>query len=179
MSDDKPIAKPASTAAVDVIWKELSGIFANVIKDLDERKASATVAAMRERYPDETTDQIVERLIRDKCLRAAGVGAVSSGAAIVPGIGTFASLTVGIAADIGMTFKLQAELALEVAAAHGRRLSESEKRSSVMLITGMSSGANQVLKQATTKATQVYAEKWVAHALPTYVVEHQAKTTTL
>lgn len=148
------------------LWNNLNTLFAKVISEVDERDAIAAVTAMREAHPEETVEQIIERLIRDTCLQTAGIGAASAAAAILPGLGTAASLTVGVAADIGATFKLQAELVLEIAAARNYTLSETEKRTAVMAITGVSSGANQALKAASTKALTRYAEKWVAHALP-------------
>lgn len=75
-------------------------------------------------HPDEDQTALVERLIWDACKRSAAVGAVTSGTVILPGIGTAASLTVGVAADIGATFKLQAELVSQIAAARASVLEE-------------------------------------------------------
>ena len=102
---------------------------------------------LRSKIPEASTEQVVDELIRRKCMKAGSVGAVTSGAAILPGLGTFASLTFGVAADIGMTFKMQAELVLEIAAAHARDLSPGEKRRLILLVTGVSTGANQALSQ--------------------------------
>src|SRR5262249_11926588 len=78
---------------------------------------------------------------------------------------------------------LQAELVLEIAAAHERTLTDEEKRAAVLLITGMSGGANQALskagERATLKITQRYAQKWLAHALPLVRVAASAATNVL
>lgn len=140
------------------------------INDVDEVAAAKRVAALRRRYPDEPAEELAERLIREKCLRAGAVGAVTSGAALLPGLGTFASLTFGVAADIGMTFKLQAELVLEIATLYDRTLTPEEKRRVVLLVTGISAGANQVLTkvgaEVAERATQRLAERAVIKAIP-------------
>lgn len=165
------------------LWQSLLAQFGKVIDDVDMSAAAARVDGERKVHPNDTIDALVERLIRDKCMKTGTVGAVTSGAAIIPGIGTAASLTIGVAADIGATFKLQAQLVLEIAAAHDRTLTNEEKRASVLLITGMSGGANKALskasEQATLKITERYAQKWLAHALPIVGVAASATTNVL
>lgn len=165
------------------VWQDLLDQFGRVISEIDMAAAAERVRAEQESHPDDTTDELIERLIREKCMKTATVGAVTSGSAIVPGIGTAASLTLGLAADIGATFKLQAELVLEIAAAHGRTLNNVEKRSAILLITGISSGANRAISsagtQATLKITERYAQKWVTHALPVVGVAASAATNAL
>lgn len=183
-SDDDPASKRQNAAAgKQFVWHDLLAQFGKAIDDVDMAAAAARVDAEREAHADDTTDILIERLIREKCMKTGTIGAVTSGAALVPGIGTVASLTFGVAADIGATFKLQAELVLEIAAAHRRMLTNEEKRAAVLLITGMSGGANQVLakagEQATIKLTERYAQKWLTHALPLVGVAASAATNVL
>lgn len=142
----------------------------NVISSADAEAASKTVDALRKSKPEATTDEIVDLLIRRKCMQTGSVGAITSGAAIIPGIGTISAITFGVAADIGMTFKLQAELTLEIAYAYGRELTENEKRRIILGITGMSAGVNTGLQKAgqqiATKATAQLAQKSVVKAIP-------------
>jgi hypothetical protein len=172
-----------SAGGKSTAWQFLLAQFAQTISDVDMAAAALRVEEQRNAHPDEDTGALVERLIREKCIRTGTVGAVTSGAAIIPGIGTAASLTVGVAADIGATFKLQAELVLEIAAAHDRNLTDEEKRTAVLLITGMSGGVNQALslagKRATIKITERYAQKWISHALPVVGVAASAATNAL
>ncbi|NJK79127.1 MAG: hypothetical protein HC876_11865 [Chloroflexaceae bacterium] len=130
-----------------------------------------------------TVDELVERLIREKCQRTAMVGAVTSGSAFIPGLGTLAALTVGVAADIGMTFKLQAELVLEIAAAYERTLNEGEKQRAIMVVTGLSAGGVQLSSnlgaRVSSQLTERYAQKWLAHALPIIGVAASAGTNVL
>ena len=86
----------------------------NVISDVDIQAATNRVKALREDNPNLTREELSQMLIREKCQRTGTVGAVTAGAGIIPGIGTAAAVTLGTAADIGMTFKLQAELVLEI-----------------------------------------------------------------
>jgi hypothetical protein len=140
------------------------------IHKADEVAAAERVQEIRQQQPEASTDDVIQELIRRKCIKAGSVGAVTSGAALIPGLGTLASLTFGVAADIGLTFKLQTELVLEIAAAHGKALSESEKQRVVLLVTGLSMGANQAVTRMGTRMSQVATERLarrsVAKAIP-------------
>jgi hypothetical protein len=65
---------------------------------------------------------------------------------------------------------MQAELVLEIAAAHGHQLSPTEKRNAVLIVTGISSGGNKLLEKAgeqiAKKATERLVEKSIAKAIP-------------
>src|SRR5262245_49203948 len=117
-------AEADQVGLVDRLTESLTGY----INDADEKAAAERVAALRQKQPDAPVEDLADSLIKRKCFRAGAVGAVTSGAALIPGLGTFASLTFGVAADIGMTFKLQAELVLELAALYGHSLTPDEKR---------------------------------------------------
>jgi hypothetical protein len=95
---------------------------------------------------------------------------VTSGTALIPGLGTLAALTFGVAADIGMTFKMQTELVLEIAAVHHHELSPDEKERVVLLVTGINAEANQAVTCAgakiSQKATERLAERSIAKAIP-------------
>jgi uncharacterized protein (DUF697 family) len=69
-----------------------------------------------------------------------------------------------------MTFKLQAELVLELASLYGHPLTPDEKRRAILVVTGISAGANQILskvgKEVAERATQQLAERAVVKAIP-------------
>jgi hypothetical protein len=140
------------------------------ISEADMAAASDRVSQLLAANPQASTEELVGLLIRHKCWQTGVIGAVTSGLAIIPGLGTVAALTFGVAADIGMTFKLQAELVLEIAAAHGHDLTLEEKRRIILTVTGISAGVNQALqavgKRIAIKATQLLAEKAVVKAIP-------------
>jgi hypothetical protein len=139
------------------------------IDDVDEEAAAERVEALREDHPEVSADELVELLVKRKCMQTGAVGVITSGASMVPGLGTLVSLTFGVAADIGMTFKYQAELVLELAAVYEHKLNPIEKRRVVMLITGLSAGANQALRKAgqqiAEKATERLAQKSLTRAI--------------
>lgn len=174
---------PAVQQEVDdlanVVMKKIFG----VIHDVDIAAATRRVEALRAKYPDETPEQLAQRLIRDKLQRTGAVGAVTSGAGLIPGIGTAAALTLGVAADVGATFKLQAELVLEVAAVYDYPLTEAEKQQLVLLITGLSAGTSALARKAGEKiALEVgerFAEKAIVKALPIVGVIASAGTNAL
>ncbi len=153
------------------------------IDDVDEEAAAERVAALREDHPEASAGELVELLVKRKCMQTGAIGAITSGASMIPGLGTVVSLTFGVAADIGMTFKLQAELVLEIAAVYEHKLNPIEKRRVVMLITGLSAGANQALRKAgqrvAEKATERLAQKSVTKAIPVIGVAASAGTNIL
>ena len=133
--------------------------------------------------PDASTDELVRSLIRKKCQQTGAVGAATSGTALVPGIGTLTALTLGAVADISVAFRMQAELVLEIAAAHGRLLTEEEKQRAIMLVTGLSAGANQLLARSGGKVSveisERMAQKWMTKALPILGIALSAGTNVL
>ncbi|MBK9051927.1 MAG: hypothetical protein IPL78_13760 [Chloroflexi bacterium] len=140
------------------------------INDADEKAAAQRVAELRQKNPTATPEELADMLIKNKCRQAGAVGGITSGTSLIPGLGTVASLTFGVAADIGLTFKMQAELVIEIAAAFNHTFTEHEKRNVVLIVTGMSAGANQLLTRAgreiAEKASERLAAKSVAKAIP-------------
>jgi hypothetical protein len=140
------------------------------INDADEKAAAQRVAELRQKNPNAAPEALADILIKNKCLQAGAVGGVTSGTSLIPGLGTVASLTFGVAADIGLTFKMQAELVIEIAAAFNHPLTETEKRNVVLVVTGMSAGANQLLTRAGREIAEQVSErlaaKSVAKAIP-------------
>ena len=166
-------------STANALMKKLFG----VIHDVDIAAAAERVQALKEKYPEATPEELSQRLIRDKCQRTGAVGAVTSGAGLIPGIGTAAALTLGVAADIGATFKLQAALVLEIATVYDYPLTESEKQRLVLLITGLSAGTSALARKAGQKiALEVgerFAEKAIVKALPVIGVIASAGTNVL
>jgi hypothetical protein len=136
-----------------------------IISDVDIEAAAERVNALKEKYPDASPEQLSQILIREKAQRTGSVGAVTSGAGLVPGLGTAAAMTLGVAADIGATFKLQAELVLEIAAAYDYPLTEQEKQQIVMLITGISAGTTTMARRMGQRASLRIGEKVAERAI--------------
>lgn len=140
------------------------------VNDADAGAAFQRVQRLHAQNPDVGMDELAERLIRQKAVQTGLVGAVTAGAALAPGVGTVASIMLGTAADVGVTLRLQAELTLELAALHGRELSQSEWRNAIMLVSGASVGAEQVMteagRQLARKASARFAGRSFLKAIP-------------
>ena len=119
-----------------------------VISDVDLETAEKRVQELRQKYPNASPAELSQKLISGKSRRTGTVGAATSGAGLIPGLGTAAAVTLGVAADVGMTFKLQAELVLEIAAVYDYPLTENEKQQLVMFITGLSAGTTALSRKA-------------------------------
>lgn len=181
MSDLELVTTPDETQSrkfilADKVMDRLS----KAIDDTDEQEAAARVAQLRAKYPGDTLEQLSNRLIVAKARETAVVGATTSAAMIIPGIGTIAGLTLGIAADFGITFKLQAELVLEIATLYGQTMTPEEKRRVVMLVTGLSAGtttlAHRAGKGISKRVTARLGSKYVVRVMP--VVGMAASATT-
>ncbi|MCP4359355.1 MAG: DUF697 domain-containing protein [Chloroflexi bacterium] len=153
---------------------------AQVIDETDETAALAQVSKLKANNPDAPPEELVNHLVMQKCRDTAVVGGTTSGAMLIPGLGTISALTVGIAADLSLTFKMQAELVLEIAAVYNHHLTPEEKRRVVLLVTGLSAGTtavahrtgNRLAKRATTRI----ASKYVAKAIPFIGIAASATT---
>jgi uncharacterized protein (DUF697 family) len=164
----------------------IQGLVEQVMSAIDKTDAQAALQRVRDlrtRHPDDADALLVERLIRQRCLQAGAVGAVTSGAATIPGIGTIATLVFGVAADLQMTYKIQSELVLEIAALYGQEISLDDKRYIVALVTGMSAGANQLVRKAgaelAAQASERMAQRALAKAIPVLGVAASAGANTL
>lgn len=170
-----PEARQKSNALFDMLMKAVS--------DVDISAAGERVKTFQVKYPNASPEKIARKLIRQKCEQTATVGAVTAGAGLIPGVGTAAAVIVGTAADIGATFKLQAELVLEVAHLYNYPLSDEEKQRLVLAITGISAGTSVALRRvgqrASLKLSEKFAEKSFMKALPVVGVLASAGTNVL
>lgn len=174
---------PETLNEVDSRVSRLTETLFGVISDVDIDAATERVEEFKKKYPSAAPPELAQKLIREKCQRTGAVGAVTSGAGLIPGIGTAAAVTLGVAADIGATFKLQAELVLEIAKTYDYPLSEEEKQRIVMLITGLSAGTTALARRAghaaTLKIGERFAERAILKALPIIGVAASAGTNVL
>jgi len=179
--------EPATLEDIDERAGTLSRLVYNAISDVDLGKAVEKVAQLREKYPNASPQKLSQMLIREKCQKTGTVGAVTSGAGLIPGVGTVAAVTLGTAADIGATFKLQSELVLEIAAVYDYPLNEEEKQRIVLGVTGISAGTTALARRAgqaaaikaSEKAAGKAIEKSLIKALPVIGVMASAGTNVL
>lgn len=175
MSQEQALPNPtADSGQSQTFGKKLSNEMLNklaeFINDANEQDAVDHVAALREKMPEATNQALIDKLIYDKCVQTATSGAVTAGTGLIPGIGPALALTFGVATDIGVTFKLQAELVLEIAAVYGVEISDEEKRTILLGVTGVNMGsdfaARHIGRVVATKATKLLAGKAATKAIP-------------
>jgi uncharacterized protein (DUF697 family) len=185
-------AEKKMAAQTGDVFGQVLKLIDKAISSADEKAAAERVAAWRSDHPDASVEALAEALIKAKARQTAAVGAATSSTDVIPGLGTLAALALGAAADIGVTFRLQSELVLEIAAAYGHPLNETEKRDAVLVVTGLSVGANRLLSKAGRELGELAAERFAgrsvlkavpflgiaasagANALTTYVIGRRA-----
>ena len=158
----------------------LAGALTAAVARADENAARSRAIALREADPSAGAQVLAERLIRTRCRQAAAIGAVTSAAALMPGVGTLASMTVGVAADVTATLKLQAEMVLELAALYGVPLGEIDRKRVLFLVAGIGTGTAAVVgktgRSLARAAGERLAGRWLTHALPLVGVAASAGT---
>jgi hypothetical protein len=162
---------------------QLLAVMLQTVNHVDLKAAEKRVHAAKAKYPHDTPVELSQRLIREKCQRTGMVGVLTSGVGIIPGLGTIAAMTMGAAADIQATFKLQAELVLEIAFVYDYPLTELEKQQLIFVVTGLGSSGNalalKVGAAATEKLTEKVTQEMVVKALPVLGVIASASTNAL
>ena len=162
---------------------KLLGYLTKRFSGVNPKSAVSHVRNLRANHPELTTEELVERLIKAKCQKTAAIGAGTSAASLVPGLGTAISLTVGLAIDIGSTLKLHSELVLEIAEAHGHCLTERQRSEVLLAVTGFSTGirrlSGKAVKGLSQKAGELAGKKWLAKAVPALGMAASASTNVL
>jgi hypothetical protein len=138
--------------------------------EADLQAAARRVEALRAARPGVPTETLVRDLVAATARQTALVGASTAGAALVPGLGTVAALTLGTAADVGATLRLQTRMVLDIALLRGARPTPAEARRAVLLAAGASrAGSAAVERVGRTLSARVgerFAARWLLRALP-------------
>lgn len=152
------------------------GPLEQVIKSVLTKLSNADVLAAQKRVADKKAtyqndkQALIESIIKEKVQQTAIVGAASSGASLIPGLGTLTSLTVGAVADVSASLKLQSEMVLELASAYDYPLSDFDQQKVIFLVTGVSTGSNALFgrmgREMTKAISERYAKKWFLRAIP-------------
>lgn len=109
-----------------------------LLGEVNVAEAEAKVAALKQKYPRETPNQIAHRIMVEKAISAAGIGLATN---LIPPIA--AAL---FAVELATTARLQAETIYQVAAAYGLDLKSPARRGEVLAIFGLSLGGSNALK---------------------------------
>ena len=161
MTNDKPSTNALSgVAPLDALVDRTL----RAVNDIDADLAAQRVADIRAQRSLHG-DALVEHLIRQKARQTGMVGAVTSAAALVPGLGNITAFTIGVATDVGVTLRLQSELVLEIAAARDKTLSPAEARNALLVVTGVNMGAERLVNQAGRKLAEKAAERFAGRAI--------------
>lgn len=161
MTNQKPSTAPLTNIApLDALVDHTL----RTVNDIDADLAAQRVADIRTQR-SLSGDALVEHLIRQKARQTGMVGAVTSAAALVPGLGNLTAFTIGVATDVGVTLRLQSELVMEIAAARGKTLSPAEARNALLVVTGVNMGAERLVNQAGRKLAEKAAERFAGRAI--------------
>jgi hypothetical protein len=92
----------------------------------------ANIRRLQRRYPHASAAQLAERLERDYLAAVTGGGALVGATAVVPGVGTIASLGLSAAATVAF-LEATALYATSLAELHGIRLTDPDKASTMVM----------------------------------------------
>lgn len=124
-------------------------LFSRSMSDTDVHAAALRVAAERRAEPALTQERHVKRIIARASRQTAAIGAATAGAAALPGVGTLTALTVGVAADMAASVRVQTTMVLELAAARGVRMDEEELRRAALVAAGLATAGAALSNQLT------------------------------
>jgi hypothetical protein len=154
-----------NTLLTDVVTGMLRGP-----TEADVQGAERRIEALRAARPGTSVDDLVRAVIVATARRSAVVGAATAGSALIPGLGTVAAMTIGTAADVGATLRLQAQMVLDIAVLRGVALSPQEARRVILLVAGVSSAStaalNRVGRAASLRLGERFATRWLVRAVP-------------
>ncbi len=95
------------------------------------------------------------RLIREKALKAGGMGGVLAAPATLPVIGTLGTIALGVTVDLFYLIRAQVELCYEISAVYGAEMDEEELKAVVLALLGLSGGTGALKGIAATTLKNV------------------------
>lgn len=135
---------------------------------------AAHVSRLRRAHPEETPQQLVDRLERTFLTAVTGSGGAVGAAAAVPGIGTAGSLA-AVGAEAVFFLEASALFTLAVASVHGIPVAEHERRKALVLAVALGSAGMEIVE----KAVGATAKNWgtlLSGALPGQTVTGMNQT---
>lgn len=129
----------ASNPLVDYLAK-IPGLswLLNALGKVDTHKALQEVERLKQKYPNETAEQIAHRVIANTAIAAAGTGLATN---IVPPVAVAL-----FAVDLAALSKLQADMLFRIAAAYGFDLEDPTRRGEALAVFALSLGSGGVFK---------------------------------
>jgi len=124
-----------------------------VFKTLDIQRPLVlkNIQRIHENHPEETPEQLAERLTDQYLNTVTGAGAAVGGTAIIPGIGTVAALGLSAAAVVGF-LEATAIYAQSLAELHGISTTDPERSRALVMTLMLGDDAKELLREASGKA---------------------------
>jgi hypothetical protein len=142
----------------------------DAVRRTDRALAHKRVAKLREAFPDEPRDKLHRLLVRNKCLQAGAIGALTAITGAIPGVGRVASFALGPLADSALVSALQAELVIETFALYDMEMPEHGEKIAILAIAATNLGADEIAREAsrwiTQRAGRWIGARWLRRAWP-------------
>jgi len=109
-----------------------------ILDQIDLSKAEAEVQRLKQEYPNESANQIAQRIIGQKAVLAGATGFATT---IFPG-----SAAALFSVDLIATTSLQAEMVYQIACSYGMDLSSPTRKGEVIAVIGLAFGGKMAIK---------------------------------
>jgi uncharacterized protein (DUF697 family) len=128
---DNPIVK-AATQIPGLKWLMAA------VGQIDMATVQRDVTNLRQKHPNDSAEQLAQRVIADTALKAAGIGLATN---FLPPLALML-----FAVDLGAIAALQASMIYRIAAIYGFPPTEAARRGEMMAIWGLATGGSGLLK---------------------------------
>ncbi|WP_028932630.1 hypothetical protein [Pseudonocardia spinosispora] len=115
---------------------------------IQQPAVTAHIARIRRNKPTATPGEVIEALGKQYLYAVGGTGAAAGGIAVVPGIGTAASLATG-AAEAVAALDASVLYTLAVAEVHGLEIEDVERRRALVLAVVLGEGGTKLMQKVT------------------------------
>lgn len=152
----------------------------DAVRRTDRALAHKRVAKLRASLPGASRERLHRLLVRNKCLQAGAIGALTAITGAIPGIGRVASFALGPLADTALVSALQAELVIEIFALYDAQMPEHGEKIAILAIAATNLGADEIAREAsrwlTHQAGRWIGARWLKRAWPVANIATAAAT---
>lgn len=140
------------------------------VRRTDRLLARRRVERLRRAFPNASQDRLFQLLVRNKCLQAGTVGALTAITGAIPGVGRLASFALGPLADTALVSALQAELVIEILALYDVEIPENGENIAILAIAATNLGTDEIAREASRwlaqRASGLLGARWLRRAWP-------------
>lgn len=150
----QPAIKMASDTAFDKDGKPKPGLYNMLAKAVEVQRplVLANLRRLRRRYPFASAAQLNKKLERDYLAAVSSSGAAVGATAVVPGIGTVASLSLSAAATVGF-LEASALYTQSVAELHGVHVEDPERARTLVMAILLGEEGNALVSALASQAS--------------------------